>query len=126
MEEEGGGKARPNEEDEEATSTMEARPSEQEHVPEIDAAESEEKHQRYEALYSRRLRAKYFSKKALDGGDIYGHETTIDNEIIKSSRWPCTRSFADPIKYMEDQNQSSSEAETNATTDKNQEPKKSC
>lgn len=33
MEEEGGGKARPNEEDEEATSTMEARPSEQEHVP---------------------------------------------------------------------------------------------
>lgn len=37
---------------------------------EIDAAESEEKHQRYEALYSRRLRAKYFSKKALDGGTI--------------------------------------------------------
>ncbi|URD93374.1 hypothetical protein MUK42_00963 [Musa troglodytarum] len=202
MEEEGGGKARPSEEDEEATSTMEARPSEQEQVPyvicspsspssfsssvsplfcflfswerrrirqevtrivqflgetstppsvstfigsirlgdlifcfafsvspeanEIDAAEYEEKHQRYEALYSRRLRAKYFSKKALDGGDIYGDETTIDNEIIKSSRWPCTRSFADPIKYMEHQKQSSSEAETNATTDKNQEPKKSC
>ncbi|RRT69731.1 hypothetical protein B296_00033289 [Ensete ventricosum] len=37
---------------------------------EIDAAEYEEKHQRYEALYSRRLRAKYFSKKALDGGTI--------------------------------------------------------
>ncbi|RWW26337.1 hypothetical protein BHE74_00023079 [Ensete ventricosum] len=123
MEEEGGGKARPSEEDQEATSTMEARPSEQEQVPyvicspsspssssssvsilfcllfswerrrirqevtrivqfpgepstppsvstEIDAAEYEEKHQRYEALYSRRLRAKYFSKKALDGGTI--------------------------------------------------------
>lgn len=34
----------------------------------IDAAEHEEKHRRYEALYARRLRAKYFSKKAVDGG----------------------------------------------------------
>ncbi|KAG6509576.1 hypothetical protein ZIOFF_027576 [Zingiber officinale] len=37
----------------------------------IDAAEHEEKHRRYEALYARRLRAKYFSKKAVDGVFIH-------------------------------------------------------
>ncbi|WOL12114.1 hypothetical protein Cni_G20879 [Canna indica] len=93
---------------------------------EFDDAEYEEKHRKYEALYARRLRAKYFSKKALDGGNLYEQETIIDNEVIKSSRWPCTRSFADPIKYMEDQSQSSPEAETTATTNKKQAPKKSC
>ncbi|KAL0919161.1 hypothetical protein M5K25_011235 [Dendrobium thyrsiflorum] len=46
--------------------------------------------------------------------DIFDHETIVDNVIIKSSRWPCTRSFADPIQNMEDQKgfPTSTEAET--------------
>ncbi|XP_042375363.1 uncharacterized protein LOC121974487 [Zingiber officinale] len=104
---------------------METRSDEEGKLPDIDAAEHEEKHRRYEALYARRLRAKYFSKKAVDGGDIYDHETTIDNEVIKSSRWPCTRSFADPIKYLEERNQSSYETEATGTPKQKQTPKKS-
>ncbi|XP_020695921.2 uncharacterized protein LOC110109279 [Dendrobium catenatum] len=77
-------------------------------------AENVEKLKKYEAAYSRRLKAKYFSMKTLNGEDIFDHETIVDNVIIKSSRWPCTRSFADPIQNMEDQKgfPSSTEAET--------------
>ncbi|KAI0511659.1 hypothetical protein KFK09_012289 [Dendrobium nobile] len=77
-------------------------------------AENVEKLKKYEAAYSRRLKAKYFSMKTLNGEDIFDHETVVDNVIIKSSRWPCTRSFADPIQNMEDQKgfPSSTEAET--------------
>lgn len=47
--------------------------------------------------------AKYYSKKNIYGGDIYNEKTAIDNEIILSSRWPCTRSFADPMHAFEGQ-----------------------
>ncbi|XP_044465296.1 uncharacterized protein LOC123195574 [Mangifera indica] len=62
-----------------------------------------EKYQKYEADYNRRLMAKYFSKKNLYGGSIFEETMTINGETIKSSRWPCTRSFADPVQAFEDQ-----------------------
>ncbi|GMY15435.1 basic leucine-zipper 70 [Fagus crenata] len=40
--------------------------------------------------------------------NIFDVNTTIDDEIIKSSRWPCTRSYADPVQGFEDQSSSSS------------------
>ncbi|XP_062157934.1 uncharacterized protein LOC133865527 [Alnus glutinosa] len=61
-----------------------------------------EKFKKYEADYTCRLMAKYFSKKNLYGGDIFDENMTIDDEIIKSSRWPCTRSYADPLQGFED------------------------
>ncbi|KAK8925988.1 hypothetical protein KSP39_PZI018183 [Platanthera zijinensis] len=77
--------------------------------------ENVEKLKKYQAAYAQRLKAKYFSNKTLNGGnDIFNHETTVDNVVIKSSRWPCTRSFADLIQNMEEQNKfpSSTEAES--------------
>ncbi|KAA0058023.1 uncharacterized protein E5676_scaffold346G00180 [Cucumis melo var. makuwa] len=67
-----------------------------------------EKYQKYEADYAQRLMAKYFSKKNLYGGNIFEENTTVDNEIIKSSKWPCTRSFADPLQGFEDHRSSCS------------------
>ncbi|GMN61690.1 hypothetical protein TIFTF001_030780 [Ficus carica] len=67
-----------------------------------------EKFKKYEADYTRRLMAKYFSKKNLYGGNVFDENTTIDDELIKSSRWPCTRSYADPVQAFEDQNNSES------------------
>ncbi|XP_057951417.1 uncharacterized protein LOC131146104 isoform X2 [Malania oleifera] len=67
-----------------------------------------EKYNKYEADYVRRLQAKYFSRKNLYGGNIFDEKATIDGETIKSSRWPCTRSYADPVWGFEDLNSSSS------------------
>ncbi|KAG7023270.1 hypothetical protein SDJN02_14295 [Cucurbita argyrosperma subsp. argyrosperma] len=74
----------------------------------FDNFNSIEKYKKYEADYAQRLMAKYFSKKNLYGGNIYEENTTIDDEIIKSSRWPCTRSFADPLQGFEDHRSSCS------------------
>ncbi|KAK1316539.1 hypothetical protein QJS10_CPA05g01968 [Acorus calamus] len=63
-----------------------------------------EKYNKYQHDYVRRLKAKYFSKKAWNGASIFDEETQIENEIIRSSRWPCTKSFIDPQLYFEDQN----------------------
>ncbi|BFG32961.1 uncharacterized protein Pyn_23427 [Prunus yedoensis var. nudiflora] len=67
-----------------------------------------EKFKKYEADYSRWLTAKYFSKKNLYGGNIFDEDMTIQDEIIKSSRWPCTRSYADPVQGFEEQSNSCS------------------
>ncbi|XP_030472873.2 uncharacterized protein LOC115690602 [Syzygium oleosum] len=67
-----------------------------------------EKYRKYEADYTRRLMAKYFSKKTIYGGDIFDEELTIDGEVIKSSRWPYTRSYADTVNSFEDQSCSGS------------------
>ncbi|XP_008804407.2 uncharacterized protein LOC103717706 isoform X4 [Phoenix dactylifera] len=71
----------------------------------------DEKHIRYDAEYSQRLMAKYFSGKAFNGGNVYDQETIIENETIKSSRYPFTSPFADPVRYYEEQNQSASPGE---------------
>ncbi|KAG6627282.1 uncharacterized protein LOC122296330 [Carya illinoinensis] len=69
----------------------------------LDSTEYIERFKKYEADYTCRLMAKYFSKKNLYGGNIYDGDITIDDEVIKSSRWPCTRSYADPVQGFEDQ-----------------------
>ncbi|KAK8604593.1 hypothetical protein V6N13_099529 [Hibiscus sabdariffa] len=48
-----------------------------------------------------RLMAKYFSKNFY-GGNVFDEKTRIDSETILSSRWPCTRSFADPVNAFVD------------------------
>ncbi|KAJ4972856.1 hypothetical protein NE237_006030 [Protea cynaroides] len=74
-----------------------------------------EKYKKYEADYVRWLKAKYFSRKNLYGGIIFDNEVAIENETIKSSRWPCTRSFTDPVQSFEDQNRFLVSAAENST-----------
>ncbi|KAE8699930.1 putative GTPase IMAP family member 1 [Hibiscus syriacus] len=82
----------------------------------LDDPEHNEKYQKYEADYTRRLLAKYFSKKNFYGGNIFDDKTTIDNETILSSRWPCTRSFADPVHASEDSGNGGSVSEPQTLT----------
>ncbi|KAL4363617.1 hypothetical protein GQ457_04G036240 [Hibiscus cannabinus] len=80
----------------------EQKPQIDDHFAILDDPEHIEKYKKYEADYTRRLLAKYFSNKNFYGGNIFDEKTTIDNETILSSRWPCTRSFADPVRAFED------------------------
>ncbi|ONM22416.1 hypothetical protein Zm00014a_025321 [Zea mays] len=59
---------------------------------------------RYQAILAARLKAKFFSKKAFDRGNIFESETIVGGETIRSSRWPCTRSFANPEFFSRDKN----------------------
>ncbi|KAL4346301.1 hypothetical protein GQ457_17G017680 [Hibiscus cannabinus] len=73
------------------------------HFAVLDNPENIEKYTKFEADYTRRLMAKYFSKKKnFYGGNIFDEKTRIDSETILSSRWPCTRSFADPVNAFVD------------------------
>lgn len=93
---------------------FEEKPDLASHFDALDSEDYVEKYQKYEADYTRRLMAKYFSKKNIYGGNIFEDKTIIDNETIMSSRWPATRSFADPAQSFEDQstNGSTSAADT--------------
>ncbi|KAJ4839136.1 hypothetical protein Tsubulata_040338 [Turnera subulata] len=73
------------------------------HFEILDSPEYIDKYKRYEAEYTRRLMAKYFSKKNLYGGNVFEDKMTIHGETIMSSRWNCTQSFADPLKGFEEQ-----------------------
>ncbi|KAF9623560.1 hypothetical protein IFM89_003350 [Coptis chinensis] len=68
----------------------------------MNTEEDNQRYEKYYADYTRYLKAKYFSGKNLYGGNIYEKEVTIDDMTLKASRWPCTRSFTDPIKSFED------------------------
>ncbi|CAN6453229.1 unnamed protein product [Victoria cruziana] len=63
-----------------------------------------EKYSRYKAEYARRIKAKYFSKKSPHGVSVFEKETPVDDELIKSSRWPCTKHFIECINNVEDSN----------------------
>ncbi|XP_042502804.1 uncharacterized protein LOC122080015 [Macadamia integrifolia] len=82
-----------------------------------------EKYKKYEADYVHRLKAKYFSRKNLYGGVIFDSEVTIDGEIIKSSGWPCTRSFTDPVQSFKDQSMFLASAAENSTNHPNKKHK---
>ncbi|KAL4383614.1 hypothetical protein GQ457_15G006370 [Hibiscus cannabinus] len=73
------------------------------HFAVLDSPENIEKYKKIEADYTRRLMAKYFSKQNFYGGNVFDEKTTIDSETILSSRWPCTRTFADPANALKDQ-----------------------
>ncbi|MBA0863690.1 hypothetical protein Goshw_024450, partial [Gossypium schwendimanii] len=81
------------------------------HFAVLDNPENIEKYKKFEADYTRRLMAKYFSKNNFYGGNVFDEKTTIDGETILSSRWPCTRSFADPMNAFKDPNNGGSNAE---------------
>ncbi|KAK6925176.1 hypothetical protein RJ641_009502 [Dillenia turbinata] len=68
----------------------------------MDSAEYTEKYKKYEAEYTLWLNARYFSNKNLYGGNIYDHVVQVGNETIKSSRWPNTRTYADPVQAFKD------------------------
>ncbi|CAJ2641999.1 unnamed protein product [Trifolium pratense] len=52
----------------------------------LDSPQCIERFTKYENEYTHRLLAKYFSGKSLNGGTSFYEETTIDGEIVKSSR----------------------------------------
>lgn len=98
------------------------------HFQILESKEYNEKFEKYEAEYAQRLMSKYFSKNNIYGDNIFDEKTTIDDETIMSSRWPCTRSFADPLQVLDDRSSStsSSSAETpNNFSNGNHTPKKS-
>ncbi|XAR51255.1 hypothetical protein NMG60_11005826 [Bertholletia excelsa] len=66
------------------------------------------KFSKYEADYTRRLMAKYFSDKDIYGGDIFDESIMLDGDTIKASRWHCAQSFADPVQFLKDKGGSSS------------------
>ncbi|XP_011008513.1 PREDICTED: proline-rich protein 11 [Populus euphratica] len=84
------------------------------HFEILDSVEYIDKCKKYEADYTQRLMAKYFSKKDLYGGNIFDEKMTIDNETIMSSKWPCTLSFADPVKSFEEQSNTGSTSTSEA------------
>ncbi|KDP24310.1 hypothetical protein JCGZ_25606 [Jatropha curcas] len=56
------------------------------------------KYEKYEAEYAQYLMGKYFSDKSLCGGKIFDNEVKIDDQIIKSSRFPCMQSYINPVQ----------------------------
>ncbi|WJX67515.1 hypothetical protein P8452_51975 [Trifolium repens] len=84
----------------------------------LDSPQCIERFTKYENEYTNRLLAKYFSSKSLNGGTSFYDETTIEGEIVKSSRVPCFRLYADPVVGFEEQciNGLSSPAETDVNT----------
>ncbi|KAK3026851.1 hypothetical protein RJ639_042351 [Escallonia herrerae] len=76
----------------------------------MDSKEYIERFKKYEAEYTRRLKAKYFSDKDIYGGDIFDQKITIDSHTIKASRWPATKSYADPASFEDQSNDGSASA----------------
>lgn len=66
--------------------------------------EDEQRIKKHQAVLAARIKAKYFSDKAFDGGKIFEAETVVEGETIQSSRWPCTSSFANPVNFIRDKN----------------------
>ncbi|XP_057440035.1 uncharacterized protein LOC130731827 [Lotus japonicus] len=68
----------------------------------LDGTRYIERFSKYDDEYRRRLLEKYFSGK-INGGNIIYEQITVRGEIIKTSRLPCLRSYADPVVGFEDQ-----------------------
>ncbi|XP_062199504.1 uncharacterized protein LOC133901962 [Phragmites australis] len=79
--------------------------------------EHEQKINKYQAILAACMKVKYFSKKAFDGGNIFEAETVVEGETIRSSRWPCTRSFANPIIFSGDKNSHEKSNSPSSATD---------
>ncbi|KAF0913797.1 hypothetical protein E2562_024884, partial [Oryza meyeriana var. granulata] len=71
---------------------------------ETEIQEHEQKINKYQAILAARLKAKYFSDKSFDGGNVFEAETVVEGETIQTSRWPCTRSFANPVNFFQEKN----------------------
>ncbi|KAM7267211.1 hypothetical protein ACFE04_009377 [Oxalis oulophora] len=75
-----------------------------------------EKYKKYEADFTRRMMARYFTKKTIYGRNIFEVKTTVDDQVIMSSRWPGTRSYADPAVAFEDLTNGGSSTSTEKRT----------
>ena len=107
---------------------LEVKPKLQESSRDIDNPETINKFKKYEADYIRLLMGKYFSKKDPYGANIYSQKLMVEDETIRSSRFPATRSYADPVQGFEDQSGNASpaaETPTGISNGKQQAPKKS-
>ncbi|KAG8057105.1 hypothetical protein GUJ93_ZPchr0002g26530 [Zizania palustris] len=95
-----------------SAATLQQRQEEEEAKPQLlreddleaEVQEHEQKINKYQAILAACLKAKYFSNKSFDGGNVFEAETIIDGETIQSSRWPCTSSFANPINLFREKN----------------------
>uniref|UniRef100_A0A1J3HWW6 Uncharacterized protein n=1 Tax=Noccaea caerulescens TaxID=107243 RepID=A0A1J3HWW6_NOCCA len=68
----------------------------------LDSIEYADKYRRYEYEFKQMLMAKYFSGRDPNEVDLFEERTTIGDETIKSSKWPCTRWYADEdVSYVE-------------------------
>ncbi|XP_027339217.1 uncharacterized protein LOC113852986 [Abrus precatorius] len=82
----------------------------------LDSTQCIERFRKYDAEYTQRLLAKYFTTKSSYGGNMFDEQITIDDEIIKASRLTCLRTYVDPVVGFEDQgsNGSTPPADTQA------------
>ncbi|KAL4561095.1 hypothetical protein LXL04_033257 [Taraxacum kok-saghyz] len=53
-----------------------------------------------QAEYAQYLRGKYFSDKDIYGDEIFDKTTTIDGITFKASRFSPTKSYADPVAFL--------------------------
>ncbi|XP_057474541.1 uncharacterized protein LOC130762735 [Actinidia eriantha] len=60
------------------------------------------KFSKYEADYTLRMMAKYFSDKDIYGGNIFDKSMIVDGETIRASRWHCAQSYADPVQFLKE------------------------
>ncbi|KAK3122021.1 hypothetical protein QOZ80_8BG0664080 [Eleusine coracana subsp. coracana] len=68
----------------------------------LESEEHAEKIKKYQATLAARLKAKHFSSKTLEKGNMF-EEIVIQSETIQLSRWPFTRLFADPAKVYREE-----------------------
>ncbi|XP_057466550.1 uncharacterized protein LOC130755980 isoform X2 [Actinidia eriantha] len=74
------------------------------------------KFSKYEADYTLRMMAKYFSDKDIYGGNIFDKSTIVDGETIKASRWHCAQSYADPVRFLKEKSTCSSTSPADTRT----------
>uniref|UniRef100_A0A0D9XER8 Uncharacterized protein n=1 Tax=Leersia perrieri TaxID=77586 RepID=A0A0D9XER8_9ORYZ len=79
--------------------------------------EHEQKINKYQAILAARLKAKYFSNKTFDGGSVFEAETIVEGQTIQISKWPCTRSFANPVNFFQEKNIHEKSDSTSLTAD---------
>ncbi|KAF8047745.1 hypothetical protein N665_2846s0003 [Sinapis alba] len=75
----------------------------------LDSKEYADKYKRYESEFKQWILAKHIYPNAVN---VYEGRTTIDGETILSSKWPCTRFYADPcFSFAEEESVESLTAE---------------
>ncbi|CAN6912555.1 unnamed protein product [Brassica oleracea] len=75
----------------------------------LDSKEYADKYKKYESEFKQWILAKHFYPNAVN---LYEGRTTIGGETILSSKWPCTRFYADPcVSFAQEESVDSLTAE---------------
>ncbi|KAF2550628.1 hypothetical protein F2Q68_00036856 [Brassica cretica] len=75
----------------------------------LDGKEYADKYKKYETEFKQWILAKHFYPNA---ANLYEGRTTIGGETILSSKWPCTRFYADPcVSFAQEESVDSLTAE---------------